>query len=93
MKKAAEKCNEKFNRSRKLHFFKEGDQVMAEACNFFQKSEKIMGKLLSFFEGPYIIHKQVGPSIFILQHLDDPIERGMYNSSELKPYVSRITNQ
>ena len=63
---------------------------MAKACNFSQKSEKIMGKLLSLFEGPYVIHKQISSSTFILHHLDEPIERGMYKSSELKPYASRL---
>ena len=91
MSKAAQKRNERYNNSHKLHNFEVGDYVIAQACNFSQKSEKIMRKLLALFEGPYVIEKRVGPSTFILCHTEQPIERGIYNSTELKLYVSRST--
>ena len=54
------------------------------------KTEKVTAKFLVLFEGPYIIYKQVGQSTFILHHTESPLEREMFNSSELKPYVSRL---
>lgn len=89
MRSAAQKRTEKFNNKHKIFYFNEGDYVLAKAFNFSQRDKKVIANLLALCEGPYIISKKIRGSTYILQYLITNMERGMYISTELKPYIFR----
>jgi len=69
-----------------------GMLVLIKSCYISCADEARVGKLCPKFDGPFLIHDKLGKNVFVLLHPDCGSIRGIFHSSLLKPYYSRIDN-
>jgi len=89
MKKVVERRKRIHQQSPPQQTFKEGQLVLL-ATN--KQSSAIDSETKKFFplaEGPFIIKKAIHWDTFLLQHMNTDKERGIFNSSHLRPFHSR----
>lgn len=90
MKKNRSKRTAKFNASHKFSEFKVDDLVLARALNVSNPAARITAKFLPLYEGPYRIKSKIGKTSYIIAYVHKDKERGMYHTSDLRPYYESI---
>ncbi|KAF4514061.1 UNVERIFIED_CONTAM: hypothetical protein B566_EDAN018824 [Ephemera danica] len=74
-------------RSGKIIEFKVGDLVLKKSHKLSSKIDKQMSKFFQLFEGPYRIHKILGPNAYLLSDCKTDEIKGSQNINNLKPYI------
>ena len=80
---------DRINKSNKITKFKIGDQVLVRTFKLSDAIQNIISKFCALYEGPYVIIREIGSAMYLLQDgTDSKVVRGVFNVRQLKPYHS-----
>ena len=77
---------QKTNADKRISSYQENDEVLVKACNLSDKFLKRTAKFMPVFEGPYRIGKIIREGTYLITHLKNNKERGIFHACDLRKY-------